>query len=78
MKILIAAGGSGGHIFPAIALAHELEKQRGATIVFAASRRALDRKILEGTVYKKIFFSINPMPYRLNTKVISFMAKMVY
>ena len=63
MKVVIAAGGSGGHIFPAIALSQKLEKRSGIEIIFAASKRALDKKILREASYKKFFFSINPMPY---------------
>ena len=36
MKIVIVAGGTGGHIYPALTLAEELEK-RGNEIVFFGS-----------------------------------------
>jgi len=78
MKIIIAAGGSGGHIFPAIALARKLEQRKDIDIIFAASKRALDTKILERVSYRKYMFSINPMPYRFDLKVIPFLVKMVY
>ena len=78
MKILIAAGGSGGHIFPAIALSEELQKQRDAKIIFIASKRSLDKKILKDTNFKKIYLSINPMPYNLSFKVIPFIIKFIY
>ncbi|MBL7158267.1 MAG: undecaprenyldiphospho-muramoylpentapeptide beta-N-acetylglucosaminyltransferase [Candidatus Omnitrophica bacterium] len=77
MKILIAAGGSGGHIFPAIALARELEKEKN-NIVFVASRRKLDKKIMRGLEYKKVFMSVNPMPYKIDYRIILFMIKSVY
>jgi len=77
MKIIIAAGGSGGHIFPAIALARELEDMGGMNIVFAASKRKLDRDILSHTSYRKVFFSVNPMPYGLGLRVIPFIFKVV-
>ena len=48
MKILIAAGGSGGHIFPAVALAEELKgKEPLAEILFVGSDKDLDRRIFE-------------------------------
>ncbi len=75
MKILIASGGSGGHIFPAISLARELKK-RGAEIIFVASRRRLDRAILEKEPYKKIFLSVNPMPYKFGPGVFGFIFKL--
>jgi len=75
MKILIASGGSGGHIFPAISLARELKKEE-SDIVFVASRRRLDRAILENAPYKKIFLSINPMPYKFSVATFAFWIKL--
>ncbi|ADI38737.1 UDP-N-acetylglucosamine--N-acetylmuramyl-(pentapeptide) pyrophosphoryl-undecaprenol N-acetylglucosamine transferase [Waddlia chondrophila] len=36
-KVVIAAGGTGGHLFPALSLAHQLEK-RGDSILFAGGK----------------------------------------
>lgn len=76
--ILLAASGSGGHIFPAIALAEELERRIDVEIIFAASNRALDKKILSGSKHEKVYFSINPMPYRASFRVFAFIVKLVY
>lgn len=48
MKILIACGGSGGHIFPGIALAQELAKG-GNDVMIVCSRKPVDIAILEKT-----------------------------
>ncbi len=43
MKVLIAGGGTGGHVFPGIAVAEELRRARkDADIVFVGSRRGLE------------------------------------
>ncbi len=39
-KIIIAAGGTGGHVFPAVCLAKELEK-KNYSIIFATDKRGL-------------------------------------
>ncbi len=63
MKILIAAGGSGGHIFPAIALVRSLQKIPGGTDVrFIGSDKALDRRIFEKEGFKFYLLSANKFP----------------
>ncbi|MBD3296107.1 MAG: undecaprenyldiphospho-muramoylpentapeptide beta-N-acetylglucosaminyltransferase [Candidatus Omnitrophica bacterium] len=62
MRVILAAGGSGGHIFPCIALAEELEKKGVEEVCCVASSRMLDRNILSATPYRCCFLSTNPMP----------------
>ncbi|MBF0216520.1 MAG: undecaprenyldiphospho-muramoylpentapeptide beta-N-acetylglucosaminyltransferase [Candidatus Omnitrophica bacterium] len=64
MRVIIAAGGSGGHIFPATAVAEELEKKGVKEIYFVASDRKLDRNILGASRYRSFYLSANPMPFR--------------
>ncbi|UCD55530.1 MAG: undecaprenyldiphospho-muramoylpentapeptide beta-N-acetylglucosaminyltransferase [Candidatus Omnitrophota bacterium] len=75
MRVLIASGGSGGHIFPAVSLAEELKKDN-VEIIFVASRRRLDRNIIQNRDYKKIFLSANPMPYKFSWRFVTFLAKL--
>lgn len=76
MKTLIASGGSGGHIFPALALAKELAKEKNE-IIFIASARRLDKRMLQSETYKKIFLSANPMPYRFTLRWVLFSLKLI-
>ncbi len=47
MKLLIAAGGTGGHIFPGIAVAKELIRRDAATeVLFVGTARGLETKIV--------------------------------
>lgn len=47
MKVLIAAGGTGGHIYPGIAIAKEiLRRDAGSEIIFVGTARGLETKII--------------------------------
>ena len=77
VKILIASGGSGGHIFPAIALAEELRlKDRSVEIMFVGSDRALDRRIFEKEGFKYRLLPANKLPYRASFNTLFFLLKL--
>jgi len=46
MRGIIASGGTGGHLFPALALARELKKRGGVEILFVGAGRGVERDIL--------------------------------
>ncbi|MFH1847381.1 MAG: undecaprenyldiphospho-muramoylpentapeptide beta-N-acetylglucosaminyltransferase [Candidatus Omnitrophota bacterium] len=78
IKIILAAGGSGGHIFPSVALASELEQIGVKKIHFVSSRRRLDKSILRDSKHDCFFLSINPMPRKFNVfRFAVFIAKLV-
>ena len=77
MKVLIACGGSGGHIFPAIALAHGLkEKMPGVGILFIGSDTALDRRIFEKERCNYRVISSNKLPYKRSLKSALFFVRL--
>lgn len=53
MKIAIVAGGSGGHIYPALSLAEELEK-RGHDITFIGSKDRMEKDVIPQHNFKYI------------------------
>ncbi|MCX5666275.1 MAG: undecaprenyldiphospho-muramoylpentapeptide beta-N-acetylglucosaminyltransferase [Candidatus Omnitrophica bacterium] len=78
MRILIAAGGSGGHIFPAIALAEELKlKDSSGEIMFVGSDKALDRRIFEKEGFKYRLLSANKLPYKTSFKTVFFIFRLL-
>ena len=47
MKVLIAAGGTGGHIYPGIAVAKEILRRNGASeVLFVGTARGLETRIV--------------------------------
>ena len=47
MRVIIAAGGTGGHIFPGVAIAHEFKRRDSSNqILFVGTARGLESKIV--------------------------------
>lgn len=47
LKVIIAAGGTGGHLFPGIAVAREFQSSHGAQITFLTTPKSVTGQILE-------------------------------
>ena len=50
-RILIAGGGTGGHIIPALAIADELKARNGAEILFVGTARGLESRLVPQAGY---------------------------
>jgi UDP-N-acetylglucosamine--N-acetylmuramyl-(pentapeptide) pyrophosphoryl-undecaprenol N-acetylglucosamine transferase len=59
--ILIAGGGTGGHVFPGLAVAHALKKLADVDVVFAGSPRGLEQKIVPQHGYALELLDVEPM-----------------
>lgn len=81
MKILIACGGTAGHIFPGLALAEELRKEdKECQIVIVVSTHPRDKEYLK-TVgpFKDMHLETirsSPLPYKISLKYIPFALKL--
>jgi len=51
-RILIAGGGTGGHIIPALAIADELKARDGAEVLFVGTARGLESRLVPGAGYR--------------------------
>jgi len=63
MKVILAGGGTGGHLYPAIALAEKLSK-KGVDFIFMVSDRGIEREILSKLNYKFVEQNIKPFADR--------------
>jgi UDP-N-acetylglucosamine--N-acetylmuramyl-(pentapeptide) pyrophosphoryl-undecaprenol N-acetylglucosamine transferase len=52
MRVVIAGGGTGGHIIPAIAIANELRASFGAKILFIGTPRGLESRLVPQAGYE--------------------------
>ena len=53
MNVVIAAGGTGGHVYPALALAEEFCRQAASTsVTLVGTGRALERTMMTGTPWR--------------------------
>src|SRR5712691_11218064 len=60
--ILIAAGGTGGHLFPGIAVADELRRRDPATrVVFVGTPRGLEKRLVPQAGYELEQLPILPL-----------------
>ena len=60
--ILIAAGGTGGHLFPGIAVADELRRRDPARrIVFVGTPRGLESRLVPRAGYELVLLPILPL-----------------
>lgn len=51
MKVIMTGGGTGGHIYPAIAIAEEIKRRdTDAEIIFVGTNHGMEKDIVPGTV----------------------------
>ena len=78
MRILIAVGRSGGHIFPGLSLASRLQQRlKTPGIFFIGQKDKLTQKIFSSQQYPLATISIDPLPYRTSLKYARFITKLV-
>ncbi len=46
MRALLAGGGTGGHVIPALAIAHELKEEFNAEVVFVGTARGIENRLV--------------------------------
>jgi UDP-N-acetylglucosamine--N-acetylmuramyl-(pentapeptide) pyrophosphoryl-undecaprenol N-acetylglucosamine transferase len=51
MRAILAGGGTGGHVIPALAIANELKKSYGAEVLFIGTARGIENRLVPGAGY---------------------------
>ncbi len=61
LRILIAGGGTGGHIIPALAVARELVKRHGAEILLVGTARGLESRLVPEAGFTLKLIDVGPL-----------------
>ncbi|MEC9488046.1 MAG: undecaprenyldiphospho-muramoylpentapeptide beta-N-acetylglucosaminyltransferase [Halanaerobium sp.] len=74
MRALFVAGGTGGHIYPALAIAKKLQDEQDARILFVGAPDSMEERIVseEGTPFKSL--PASGLPRKISPKLISSLA----
>ena len=51
MRAILAGGGTGGHVIPALAIAHQLKKSYGAEVLFIGTARGIENRLVPAAGY---------------------------
>jgi len=78
MRVMIAGGGTGGHVYPAVAIAEEIHKRMpDAEIAYVGTRRGLEARVLPSLPWVR-FFSIRArgFPRSIGWQAIGFLCSL--
>ena len=65
LKAMFAAGGTGGHIYPAVAVAKEFAARHpDAEILFVGSKRGMENQIVPAEGFKLVTLDLTYFPRR--------------
>lgn len=67
MKVIVTGGGTGGHIYPALAIAKGLQKvYKDCDILYVGTQKGLEANIVPKTEFKYQFITVEGLPRRIN------------
>ncbi len=79
LRILISAGGTGGHLFPAIAIADELKLHPLIEeVLFVGTKKRMESEIIPNLGYRYSWTSIMALPRKISFKMILFVISFIY
>ncbi|MDP2898472.1 MAG: undecaprenyldiphospho-muramoylpentapeptide beta-N-acetylglucosaminyltransferase [bacterium] len=78
MRVLIASGGTGGHVFPALSVAEEIKQQRpSARFLFLGAKKLAIEGLCFGEDARVVRLPAVGMPRRISTDVASFVFRLI-
>ena len=65
IRVLVAGGGTGGHLFPGVAVAKEIcRRLEGAEILFVTGKRKMESEVLRKAGFRQTFIAVEGMKGR--------------
>ena len=61
LRVLIAGGGTGGHIIPALAVAHELVTRHSAEVLFVGTQRGMEIRLVPEAGFNLRLIDVGPL-----------------
>ena len=61
LRVLIAGGGTGGHIIPAVAVARELVARHGAEVLFVGTARGMETRLVPDAGFNLRLVDVGPL-----------------
>lgn len=61
LRVLIAGGGTGGHIIPALAVAHELVTRHHAEVLFLGTSRGMESRLVPAAGFRLRLIEVGPL-----------------
>ena len=61
LRVLIAGGGTGGHIIPALAVARELVARHGAEVLFVGTARGMESRMVPAAGFNLRLIEVGPL-----------------
>jgi UDP-N-acetylglucosamine--N-acetylmuramyl-(pentapeptide) pyrophosphoryl-undecaprenol N-acetylglucosamine transferase len=58
MRVIVAGGGTGGHVIPALAIAQELRSQYNAEVVFVGTRHGIEARLVPAAGFELAFIEV--------------------
>jgi len=70
MRVILAGGGTGGHIYPAVTIARELKRRdSGIEILFVGGKRGLESDIIPKEGFRLVTLNLSGIPRKISPKV---------